>query len=366
MSILFNSFAIGDLKIKNRFMRSATWLGIADADGNCTAQERDMLKDLAVGEIGLVTTGHIAVTPNGRAGLGQLTLYRDKQVVGLKDMVSAVHDNGAVVMAQLSHAGVLAAEKIIGDIPGGPSATDAFPHAHVLSEMEIDGITNSFAQAAYRAAEAGFDAIELHAAHGFLLSQFLSPLFNRRTDQYGGSPENRARIVVETIRKIKKSIGNACPVLVKLNSCDRTEGGLTVAEMLEIAVMLQIEGLDGIELSGGLLISPDGSPCVTAIKPYENEAYFKRESELLRRAVDIPLILVGGMRAFETMEYIVEEKIADMVSLSRPLIRQPHLVKQWQDGYQEPATCISCNGCFAAALQGQGAYCTVDKARLKD
>ena len=364
MSVLFNGFAIGDLKIKNRFMRSATWLGIADADGNCTARERELLTDLARGEIGLVTTGHIAVTPNGRAGVGQLTLYRDKQIAGLKDMVASVHDSGAVVMAQLSHAGVLASEKIIGDTPGGPSATDAFPHCHVLSELEIDGITNSFAQAAYRAAEAGFDAIQLHAAHGFLLSQFLSPLFNQRTDQYGGHFENRARIVVETIRKIKKSIGNTCPVLVKLNSSDRTEGGLTVAEMLQIAVMLQIEGLDAIELSGGLLTSPDGSPCVTAVKPYEDEAYFKREAELLREAIDIPLILVGGMRAFETMEYIVDENIADMVSLSRPLIRQPQLVKQWREGYQEPATCISCNGCFAAAIQGQGAYCTVDKARL--
>lgn len=364
MSVLFNSFAIGDLKIKNRFMRSATCLGLADVDGNCTAQERDILADLACGEIGLITTGHIAVTPNGRANAGQLALYRDKQVEGLKNMVTAVHDNGAMVMAQLSHAGILASEKIIGDTPGGPSATDAFPHCHVLTEMEIDGITNSFAQAAYRAAEAGFDAIQLHAAHGFLLSQFLSPLFNKRADQYGGLFENRARIVIETIQKVKKSIGNACPVLVKLNCHDRKTDGMTVAEMLEIAVMLQFEGISAIELSGGLVMGPDGSPCITAIKPYENEAYFKREAELLHGALDIPLILVGGMRAFETMEYIVEENIADMVSLGRPLIRQPWLVKQWKDGYQKPATCISCNGCLAASIQGQGAYCTVDKTRL--
>lgn len=364
MSILFSGFEIANLKINNRFMRSATWLGIADADGNCTSRERDMLADLALGGIGLVTTGHIAVAPKGRAGLGQLSLYRDQQIAGLKDMASAVHDNGAVVMAQLSHAGLLASEKIIDDMPGGPSATDAFPYCHVLTEMEIDGLTNAFAQAAYRAAEAGVDAIQLHAAHGFLLSQFLSPLFNQRTDQYGGTLDNRARMLVEAIQKIKKAIGDACPVLVKLNSSDRTEGGLAVAEMLRISVMLQTAGLDAIELSGGLLISPEGSPCVTAIKPHENEAYFKREAELLHKAVDIPLILVGGVRSFETAEALVTENVADMVSLSRPLIRQPHLVKQWQNGDRESATCISCNGCFAAAMQGQGAYCTVDKTKF--
>lgn len=364
MSILFSGFDIGNLKVKNRFMRSATWLGIADSNGNCTTVERDMLTDLARGEIGLVTTGHIAVAPKGRAGLGQLTLYRDQQIAGLKDMVNAVHDNGAMVMAQLSHAGVLAVENLIGDTPGGPSATDALPHSHVLTEMEIDGLTNAFAQAAYRAAEAGFDAVQLHAAHGFLLSQFLSPLFNQRADQYGGNLENRVRIILEALRKIKKAIGNACPVMVKLNSSDRTEGGLTVEEMLQIAVMLQMEGLNAIELSGGLLISPEGSPCITAVKPHENEAYFKREAEVLRKAVDIPLILVGGIRSFETAEAIVHESIADMVSISRPLVRQPHLVKQWQNGDREPATCISCNGCFAAALQGQVAYCTVDKAKF--
>lgn len=361
MSVLFSDCEIGGLKVKNRFMRSATCLGIADADGNATPRERETMADLARGEIGLVTTGHIAVTPNGRAGAGQLTLYRDKQIAGLNDIALAVHDNGALVMAQLAHAGVMAAEKIIGDTPGGPSATDAFPHCHVLTEMEIDGITNSFAQAAYRAAEAGVDVIQLHAAHGYLFSQFLSPLFNQRHDKYGGHFENRAQIIVETICKIKKSIGSACPVTVKLNACDRTKDGLAVAEMLKIAVILQDAGVAAIELSGGLVSSHDGTPCVTAIKPYENEAYFRREAELLYAAIDIPLILVGGLRAFETMEYIVEENIADMVSLSRPLIRQPQLVKQWREGYQEPATCISCNGCLAALIQGQGAYCTVDK-----
>lgn len=361
MSVLFSDCEIGGLKIKNRFMRSATSMGLADVDGNATPQEREAMADLARGEIGLITTGHIAVTPNGRARAGQLALYRDKQIGGLSDIAAAVHDNGALVMAQLSHGGVLADEKIIGDIPGGPSATDAFPHCHVLTEMEIDGITNAFAQAAYRAAEAGMDAVQLHAAHGYLLSQFLSPLFNQRHDQYGGAYENRARIVVEAIHKIKKSIGNACPIVVKLNSSDRTQGGLTVAEMLKIAALLQEAGVDAIELSGGLLSSHDGSPSMTAIKPYENEAYFRREAELLHAAIGIPLILVGGLRAFETMEYIVETNIADMVSLCRPLIRQPHVVKQWREGYQEPATCISCNGCLAAVIQGQGAYCTVDK-----
>lgn len=363
MSVLFDGFDIGSLRVKNRFMRSATWCGIADADGNCTETERNLLADLSMGEIGLIATGHIAVAPKGRAGAGQLTLYRDNQIAPLQDMVNAVHDNGAAIMAQLSHAGAYAIENIINASPGAPSATDAMPNLHVLTEMEIDGLSNTFAQAAYRACEAGFDAVQLHCAHGFLLSEFLSPIFNQRTDKYGGSLENRTRIILEIIAKIKKSIGEEVPLLAKLNSSDRTEGGLTVSEMLRVAKMLAVAGLDGIELSGGLLSNSKGSPCVTAIKPYENEAYFKSEAELLRADVKIPLILVGGMRAFETCEWIVAENVADLISISRPFIREPHLIKRWQDGYCEPATCISCNGCFGAAIQGHGAYCTVDKSR---
>lgn len=361
MSVLFQGFKINNLALKNRFMRSATWMGMADAEGNCTREEREILAQLAKGEVGLVTTGHIAVTPMGRAGAKQLTLYRDKQVAGFKDMVKAVHDNDARVMAQLSHAGLFAPQHIIGEMPCAPSATDAYPGCHVLNEMEIDGITNSFAQAAYRAAEAGFDAIQLHCAHGYLFSQFLSPLFNLRTDQYGGDVENRTRIIVETIRKIRKSIGNACELTIKLNSSDRTEGGATIRDMLEVAVRLQLEGISALEVSGGMFIKAESIPSVTAIKPYEDEAYFKSEAEILRQALDIPLILVGGLRAFETIDKIINDKVADIAAISRPLIREPNLVKRWQTGDLEPASCVSCNGCSGMGLRGLGVFCTLDK-----
>lgn len=363
MSTLFSGFKINNLALKNRFMRSATWMGMADDEGNCTLKEREILTGVAKGEVGLVATGHIAISPMGRAGARQLTLYRDKQINGLKNMVKSVHDCDAKVMAQLSHAGLFAAQHLIGELPVAPSSTNEFPHCHVLTAMEIDGITNSFAQAAYRAAEAGFDAIQLHCGHGYLFSQFLSPLFNHRKDQYGGAVENRVRIIVETLQKIKKSIGNACELTVKLNSSDRTSGGATIKDMLQVAVMLQFEGIRALEVSGGLFTSAESIPSVTAIKPYEDEAYFKSEAELFRQVLDIPLILVGGLRAFETMEKIVNDGIVDLVALSRPLVREPNLVKRWREGDLEPASCLSCNGCAGMGLHGLGVFCTLDKSR---
>jgi 2,4-dienoyl-CoA reductase-like NADH-dependent reductase (Old Yellow Enzyme family) len=229
---------------------------------------------------------------------------------------------------------------------------------------QIQRTIEDFGQGAIRAKEAGFDGVQIHAAHGYLLSQFLSPYFNKREDEYGGNIINRARIVMEVLRRIREGVGERFPVLLKMNSQDFMEGGFCVEEMVEVAAMLQSEGIDAIELSGGAHHSGKYMPLrAGSLDLPEDEVYYRYEASRYKQKIRAPLMLVGGIRSYQVAEKIVTEGLADYVSLSRPLIREPDLINRWKSGDLRKAMCKSDNQCLMSALGGAGLTCAARDAK---
>ncbi len=225
-------------------------------------------------------------------------------------------------------------------------------------------IVAAFAQGALRAKAAGFDGVQIHSAHGYLLSQFLSPVFNRRQDEHGGDIHNRSRIHLEVYRAIRESVGGDYPVMMKLNCRTFVENGLTLDESLQVAGRLADAGLDAVELSGGLLTGGKLSPSRPGIGCEEEEAYFKQEASYFKQTMGIPLILVGGIRSFRVAEGLVETGVADYVSMSRPLIREPGLINRLS-GDHSRSECQSDNLCFATAMKGNGVHCATKNREEK-
>jgi 2,4-dienoyl-CoA reductase-like NADH-dependent reductase (Old Yellow Enzyme family) len=233
------------------------------------------------------------------------------------------------------------------------------PFGRNLTEKDIHEMAVSFGAAAKRAKDVGFDGVQLHAAHGYLMSQFLSPVFNKRSDSYGGDAGNRCKALIETLEEVRAEVGRDYPVLIKLNSEDGLEGGQTLEDSLEAGRRLQKEGIDAIEVSGGTLVSGRSGPS-RGTKSEEREAYFRTASKAFKEALQVPIILVGGIRSPGLAEKLLEQGCADYFSMSRPLIREPDLVKRWASGDRSRARCVSDNQCFAPGLEGKGVYCVTE------
>ena len=363
MSKLFETTEINGMQLTNRFVRSATWEGMAAEDGACTTRLVKLMAQLAEGSAGLIITGHAYIRLDGQAGPWQLGIYKDELIHSLKEMTHAIHNYGGRIVLQIAHAGFFAKYKLTGQAPIAPSHVVGLTKSP-RREMTIEEIQNTveaFVKAALRAKEAGFDGVQLHAAHGYFLSQFLSPFFNRRGDLYGGSVENRARVLLEVMKGIRAVVGPEFPILIKMNSQDFLKGGLTLDESLKVGVMLQQEGIDGIELSGGTIISGKLGPSRSGIKSEEKEAYFKNAAKAFKEKLNVPVILVGGIRSFQLAEQLITEEYADYISMSRPFIREPDLIKRWKSGDLRKAKCISDNQCFVSAKTGDGIYCVAEK-----
>jgi 2,4-dienoyl-CoA reductase-like NADH-dependent reductase (Old Yellow Enzyme family) len=364
MSKLFQPSAINGMTLANRFVRSATWEGLAAADGGATPELVAVLAALAAGGVGLIVTGHAYVRPDGQAGPRQLGIHADRLVPGLQAITAAVHGAGGRIVAQLAHAGTFAAEDLSGTPPLAVSAFEGLagtPRREIARE-EIPGLVAAYTAAARRAKAAGFDGVQIHSAHGYLLSQFLSPAFNRRTDEYGGPIYNRCRIHRQILAGVREAVGEAYPVLIKMNGRDHVPGGLELEDALETGSVLADAGLDAIELSGGLLTGGKLSPSRTRISSEEKEAYFQEEARAFREEIDIPLILVGGIRSFEVAERLVKKGLADYIAMSRPFIREPGLIARWKAGDRRRAVCRSDNLCFRPGLAGDGVYCVTAAA----
>ncbi|HVN95493.1 MAG TPA: NADH:flavin oxidoreductase [Syntrophorhabdaceae bacterium] len=362
MSSLFESTSLKHLTVANRFVRSATWEGLADKDGAVTRRLIDMSSELARGGVGLIITGHAYVSREGQAAPWQLGVYSDDLIHGLTRMTGAIHDSGGKLVMQLAHAGALAPEHLIGSDPVGawPVQRKSGLIGRAMTQDEIKKVVKAFASAASRAKTAGFDGVQIHAAHGYLLSQFLSPYFNKRTDAYGGSIENRTRLILEVVHAIRQAVGQNFPILAKLNCEDFLPDGLTVEEMVRAAALLQENGLDAIEMSGGTVMSGNRNPSRPG-KPgsEEPEAYYETAASRYKERIDMPLVLVGGIRTYETAERLVARGVADYVALCRPLIREPGIVARWQSGETTPSLCVSDNGCFKPGTAGDGIRCVV-------
>ena len=364
MDLLFRPGKIGNLEIKNRFIRSATGERLAAADGRVTDALVSCYAELAQGGVGLIVTGIAFVHESGRSGYQMPGLHKDEMIPGWKKLIDQAHAHGAKIAPQLFHCGRQMAAESAHDFP--PIAPSPVPYkrtAIVPKEMtdgQVWEIINAFGEAAGRAREAGFDGIQLHGAHGYLISQFLSPYSNRRMDHWGGSLENRQRFVHELYKRIREVVGRDYPVFIKMNIADFVEGGLAFEEARKSAEMLSGLGMDAIEISGGTLELSVQKCMVPGIKNTDQEAYFLPYAEPVKSKIDCPLILVGGMRTPALMEDILRQNKADFISLCRPFIREPDLVNKIQQGRQEPVTCISCNKCLKYLDRGLACYIEVE------
>ena len=365
MSVMFEPTEINGMRLPNRFVRSATWEGMAGEDGTCTPRLVKLMGDLAAGAVGLIITGLAYVRQDGQSAPWQLGVYDDRDLEGLREMADSVHAYDSRIVLQLAHAGYFANPKLTGQTPVAPSNIDGFAKTprRELSQDEIRDIAGSFGEAARRAREAGFDGVQIHAAHGYLLSQFFSPAFNRRRDEYGGPVENRARAALEVLHRIRGAVGEDYPVLIKMNCQDFLEHGLSLEDSLKIGTLLEEGGLDAIELSGGTMVSGKMPPFRGGIKSEDREAYFRDAAKVFKAQLRIPLILVGGNRSFSLAERLVHEGVADYISMSRPLIREPHLIKRWASGDRRKAACLSDSLCFGPAMAGEGITCVVEKRK---
>lgn len=369
MSALFEQNTLAGITLRNRFIRSATFEGMGTDNGLVKPELTIKMRELAEGGVSLIITGHTYFSLEGKASPWKIAIDRDECVEGLTKVAAAVHTNGGKIVLQLGHAGAIANAACTGREPVGPSVIpgkDGKPLCREMNLEDIETLTENIASGARRAKKAGFDGVQIHAAHGYLFSQFLSPYFNKRQDEFGGSIKNRTQIVITALKKIKSATGGNYPVLIKINSDDFVDGGICPAEMLEIAQLLEQNGIDAIELSGGTQFSKEGYDPVRKgnRETLNHGAYYFNAASKLKQSVKVPVILVGGIRAFDTAENIINSQVADYIAMSRPLIREPQLIKRWKSGNTVRASCESCNSCFRPVLTGKGLYCTVGE-RLK-
>ena len=354
---------IGRLVLKNRLVRAATSETMATNDGDATDDLVRLYSDLARGGAGLVVTGHIYVEPRGQYEPRQLGLDHDGRIAPLARITEAVHRDGGVIFAELSHAG--SQSLIHAIVPLAPSivpnAIFARPPVEI-SNAEVEKVIADFAAAAARAKRAGFDGIHLHSGNGYLLSQFNSPYANRRNDRWGGDAEKRNRFIVEVFRAVRQATGSDFPITARLGLADTVEGGLSLPDGLAIARRLAAAGLNGLEVTYGVMTSYREN-----IRPYAGvsrrraiadgmlhrsfsqpvaEAYYRPFARAAKAAVDIPVILVGGLRSTQTMDDIVRSGDADFLAMARPFVREPDLVNKIAAGRRGPVDCVSCNICF--------------------
>lgn len=330
---MFNPGKIGSLELQNRFIRSATAEFAANDDGTVIDEYYELYSDLGKGDIGLIIQGHLYIMDEGKAHDKMAGIAHDYHLSGLKQITQVIHQAGPrnIIAAQLNHGGAQSVSK-----------KSASPREEkgvkMMTEEDIENVIAGFQKAASRAKKAGYDAIQIHGAHGYLLSQFLSKKMNQRTDSWGGSLENRAQLLLSVYDAIRSTIGDTFPLLVKINGSDDPFEGFPVDESSKVASWLANKGLNAIEISGMR---------ATRTVKIEDEGYFVSTAKKIKQHIgDMPLAVVGGIRSLAEIQQLHEE-FADFISLCRPFIREPDLVRKFKEG-KKRADCISCNKCFKA------------------
>ena len=352
---------IGKLEIKNRFVRSATYEGLATEDGEITDKLVDFYKTLAEGGSGLIITSYAFIQQSGKANNKQIGVYKDDFIPGLKKIADIIHEHGegCKVVLQLVHAGRQSHHVKETVAPSAVLEKFSNKMPREMTTNEIEETIESFALAARRAKEAGFDGVQLHGAHGYLISEFLSPYTNKRTDQYGGNINNRLRFVEQIYRRSRELVGGGFPILIKMNCDDFLEGGITLDESKKITKKLSNIGYDAIEISSCMWETVKRKKNEIGWKPtfipesrmaigsVNEPAYHLPYAKEIKRGIDIPLILVGGLNSIDLVEEILNTGDADFVAFSRPLIREPDLPNRWMKGTgNSTADCDYCNSCM--------------------
>lgn len=360
MKTLFDSVKIGNMECKNRFVRSATWENMTE-DGYMNERLMNVYRELAIGEVGLILTGYANIVKEEQPNAGMFGIYDDSFIPGYKKLCEEVHKYGSKIVLQVAYGGTKTTYKVGERVIFAPSAVAEKGTGTMGKEMSLDEIkyiVEAFGQSARRAKESGFDGVEIHGAHTYLINQFLSPYYNRREDMYGGSLENRMRFLVEIYEAMRKEVGKDYPILIKLTSTDFFEGGLTFEETRVICKKLEELGIDGIEVSGN--VHGKGESLVgQKFDGYEikNEGYFSEFAKIIAEDVKVPIITVGGIKTLEVTEKLLNESKIEMFAISRPLLAEPHLIKRWKEGDTSKVKCVRCSKCRNA----DGNYCVVFK-----
>jgi len=367
LETLFSPEKIGNVQIKNRIVRSATYMRSTEKYGYVGDRLVDIYRNLASGGTGLIISGFTAVDPGGTANPYQACLYDDSFIPGQKKLVEAVHEYADIKIAiQIAHTGRQGYHPKYDTVAPSPvffKSTGITPKE--LKTNEVKELIKKFVDSGKRAYECGYDMVQLHAAHGYFLCNFLSPYTNKRTDEYGGDTQTRVKILSDIYNSLRDNIGRNFPIIIKLQTEDFFPNGLSLEEGVEYAKILSKIGFDAIEPSGG------GGEAISTKKPYpslhikspEEENYFLDHNKRIKPFLDkCKLIAMGGIKNPISAERILKENIADFISMSRPLIYEPDLPKRWENGDLSPAKCISCNGCYMTMMQGP-VYCVTKKKR---
>lgn len=368
---IFRPWRLGSLELPNRLVRSATEEGLSTANGAPTERLIDLTAELARGGACLIVCGSAFISREGRGATNVTGIDDDALVEPLGRMCAAVHRAGGILAAQLLHSGstlrpVMVAEKAG---PYGPSAMAVDPVCGApvlaLTRPQIAGIVDDYARAAARAQRAGFDKLQIHAAHGYLINQFLSPARNRRADAYGGSLERRARLLFEVYEAVRGTVGSDFPVFVKMSAYDGFPGGVEPSEAALVAAELARRGIDAVEVSAGTPEGPRHGGWDHIMPAPFAEGRFLDYALGIKAAVSCPVVCVEGWRDPRRIAQALER--IDAVSLCRPFIREPHLAARWRSGDLALATCISCNTCLDLILdRGLGCIFHEDARSLAD
>jgi NADPH2 dehydrogenase len=318
-SLLATPLEIGNVKLKNRLVMAPVATAKAGFDGN-VSQELVQHYDEKTrgGFLSLVIVEHSYVSARGKANTNQLSAASDEVLTGFKYLTQAVHANGSKIVLELNHAGSGTSREIIGSDPVAPSAIRNPSKANSelpleLTEDEIQDITNDFVKAAVRAKNAGFDGIDIHSCHGYLLNQFLSPLTNKRTDSYGGDIYSRIRIHLDIVKAIRHAVGNDYLILLRLGVTDHSEDGLTIEDGIAAAQALERSGIDILDISGGM--------CRYAIPGVDIKEYFSQLSKTIKSALSIPVIVTGGITKAPEAEELLRDDRADLIGVGRAILR---------------------------------------------
>ncbi|MFI4912885.1 MAG: NADH:flavin oxidoreductase [Sedimentisphaeraceae bacterium JB056] len=346
---LFKEFTINGINVRNRFIRSATWENMADDEGFATEQLTKLFVDFAEGGVGLIITGFARILEDDLIAPRMIGLYDDKFIDSYKELTDKVHAAGGKIAAQLATGSSQSKYRARRRTILGPSEVMDKMYRVTpveMSEEDIKKNIQAYIDAAVRAKKSGFDGVQLHCAHGYMLSKFLNPYYNRREDAYGGNIENRARMTYEIIEGIQQALPGY-PIMVKINCEDFNEPdtGLTLEESIEVCKKLDQMGVALIEVSGGTAGSQEHLRPIRPVKK-DTQSYFAEEAGQIAKAVNCEVALVGGNRDISRMSEISNESGIKFFSLSRPLVCQSDLINIWQKDAAEKPKCVSCGKCW--------------------
>jgi len=372
---VFNPVTLAGITFPNRIIRSATYEGMNDENGKPTEQLLKKYSALARGGVGGIITGFIGINEQGRSGSHMALLNSNENIEAYKELTQKLHDMGTPIIAQLNHCGGQTKEADTGMPVIAPSKISDYK-AREMTGAEILEVVEAFVQGIKNAKEAGFDGVQIHIAHGYLLSEFVSPRMNRRTDEWGGNTENRFRIVKMIVEKARKEVGNY-PIIAKINGYETLKNGMSVDESIKIAKLLEKVGCNAIEVSNGTIKAglatmrgnvpwqmivaqndrlnkmPQFAKSIigkiaekTFPQPQPKSLYNLDAATAIKNAVSIPVIVVGGISTLNEIEDIIDQNKSDLVSLCRPFILESDLVNKFKAGKQTQAKCIQCNFCI--------------------